>query len=424
MSDWFKDRRRLSDEEVLLDYAQRLDRYREGWQAVEINVALLRPHHQRPQHRRIIEKTLEPLVKQFDAGIYTVGNNNVFVLCKGATASDIDACLLRIKYLFSEDPLLAARSGRRGEDEFFTWYDLEIDYPIFLARVQAVNLAREAAQAGQAATTVAHPPPGRRRKRASVMLDPSNLQLLERAIERADLANVLRRQEICALVPGSRPTPVFHEIFFSMRYLADTVLPGYDVTSDKWLFQHLSRVLDQRMLALISQREYRELLRLASLNLTLATVTGPEFLEFDRVINGKDRGVLSIELPAIEVFAEPGDYLFARDFLKERGYKLVIDGVHHLMLPLIDRNLLGFDLVKVAWVPALADHARGKYAKDLREAIQRIGRERVILCRAGTDQAIATGEALGISLFQGRMIDNMLQAWGSGAQRPTPEGRQ
>ena len=56
-------------------------------------------------------------------------------------------------------------------------------------------------------------------------------------------------------------------------------------------------------------------------------------------------------------------------------------------------------------------------------AIRRIGRERVILCRVGTDQAIATGESLGISLFQGRMIDNMLQAWGSDATRLPPAAR-
>jgi hypothetical protein len=416
MSDWFKDKRTQSDEEILLDYVQRLDRRRDGWYAVEINVSLLRPHHQRPQHRRIISKTLEPLVKQFDAGVYTLANKNVILLAKGASVSDIDACLLRIKYLFSEDPLLAARNGRRGEDEFCTWYDLETDYPGFLARIQSINIEREESQAA----TVSRMQAVKQRRRADAMLDPSNLQLLERSIERADLANVLRRQDICALVPGSRPAPVFHEIFFSMRYLADMVLPGYDVTSDKWLFQHLSRVLDQRMLALVSQREYRDLLRHASLNLTLATVTGSEFLEFDRASNRKDRGVMSIELPAIEVFAEPGDYLFARDFLKERGYKLTIDGVPHLMLPLIDRDLLSFDFIKVIWTPALADHAGGKYAKDLREAIKRIGRERVILCRVGTDQAISVGESLGISLFQGRIIDNMLQAWGSDpAKAPT-----
>jgi hypothetical protein len=418
MSDWFKDKRTLSDEEILLDHVQRLDRRRDGWYAVEINVSLLRPHHQRPQHRRIIGKTLEPLIKQYDAGVYTLANKNVILMAKGASVSDIDACLLRIKYLFSEDPLLAARNGRRGADEFCTWYDLETDYAAFLGRIQTINTEREESSAAAVSRMMAV-----KRRRPDAMLDPSNLLLLERAIERADLANVLRRQEICALVPGSRPAPVFHEIFFSMRYLADMVLPGYDVTSDKWLFQHLSRVLDKRMLALISQREYRDLLRHASLNLTLATVTGPEFLEFDRISNGKDRGVMSIELPAIEVFAEPGDYLFARDFLKERGYKLTVDGVPHLMLPLIDRDLLNFDFIKVIWTPALADHAGGKYAKDLRDAIKRIGRERVILCRVGTDQAISVGESLGLSLFQGRIIDNMLQAWGSETGKSPPTTR-
>ena len=406
MSEWFKDTRTLSNEEVLLDYAQRLDRHRNGWHAVEVHVSLLRPHHQRPQHLRIIAKTFEPLAKKYDAGIYTIHNNNVVVLVKGAGVADIDACVLQVKYLFSEDPLLSLRAGAGSEDEFCTWYDLTRDYPVFLSRIQQLNDESRQAKAAAAAAQRRMDEP---EVAAGAMLDPSHLQILERSIAKADLANLLRRQEVCALVPGQRPEAVFHEIYFSMRYLADTILPGYDVTSDKWLFQHLSRVLDQRMLALIAQREYRELLRYASLNLTLNTVLGRDFLEFDRVTNLKDRGVMSIELPSIEVFSEPGDYLFARDFLKERGYKLTIDGLPHLMLPLLDRKLLGFDLIKIIWTPAMLDHVKGRHARDLREAVDRIGRERVILCRVDSEQAVQIGEILGLSLYQGRLIDNMLQ---------------
>jgi hypothetical protein len=408
MADWFKDTRTLSAEEVLLDYARRLDRHRAGWQAVEIKVSLLRPHHQRPQHLRIIAKTLEPLVKKYDAGLYPIYNNNMVVLVKGATIADIDACILKIRYLFSEDPLFAVRGGEQDEEHFCTWYDLGTAYPDFLARVEQMNDGRmqvaSAAEAAQRHLADQMPHSG------GAALDLTNLEALERSIMRADLANVLRRQEICAVIPGDRPAAVFHEIFFSMRYLADTVLPGYDVTSDKWLFQHLSRVLDQRMLALLMQREYRDMLNHASLNLTLATVLGREFLEFDRVTNHKDRGTIAIELPAIEVLSDPGDYLFARDFLKERGYKLMIDAVPHLMLPLIDRKLLGFDLVKIVWTPAFIDHIKGRHASDLRDAVERIGRERIILCRVDHQQAIDVGQELGLSLYQGRLIDTMLQA--------------
>lgn len=408
MVEWFKDTRTLSAEEVLLDYARRLDRHRAGWQAVEIKVSLLRPHHQRPQHLRIIAKTLEPLVKKYDAGIYPIHNNNVLVLAKGATIADIDACILKIRYLFSEDPLFAVHGAEQSEEDFCSWYDLATAYPDFLARVEQMNDGRK--QVLSAAETAQRHLDAQTPANSGAALDLNNLEALERAIVRADLANVLRRQEICAVVPGNRPAVVFHEIFFSMRYLADTVLPGYDVTSDKWLFQHLSRVLDQRMLALLAQREYRDMLNHASLNLTLATVLGRDFLEFDRLTNQKDRGAISIELPAIEVFSEPGDYLFARDFLKERGYKLMIDAVPHLMLPLIDRKLLGFDLVKIIWTPAFIDHVRGRHAADLRDAIERIGRERIILCRVDHQQAIDIGQDLGLSLYQGRLIDSMLQA--------------
>ena len=57
-------------------------------------------------------------------------------------------------------------------------------------------------------------------------MTPRQLEELERAIERADLANLLRRQDICAVFPGARPEKIYHELYFSMLYLALTILPA------------------------------------------------------------------------------------------------------------------------------------------------------------------------------------------------------
>src|SRR5262249_22173810 len=92
------------------------------------------------------------------------------------------------------------------------------------------------------------------------------------------------------------------------------------------------------------------------------------------------------------------------------GYKIILDGVRHEALPLIDRELLGIDMVKVVWEPGLEDHiAAGSWAEKLGAAIQRIGRERVCLCRVDAAEAIEIGRKLGIWLFQGRLIDGMAQ---------------
>jgi hypothetical protein len=157
------------------------------------------------------------------------------------------------------------------------------------------------------------------------------------------------------------------------------------------------------------------MLKTAALNLNVRTVLSAEFMEFDKVTNIKDRGSLAIELPALDIMNDPNEYLFARDFLKERGYKIVIDCVKHLNLPLIDREWLGFDFVKITWTASLFDESGGQRGKALKSAVNRIGRDRVILCRVDSDYALKAGEALGITLYQGRLIDTL------GATKPKDE---
>jgi hypothetical protein len=324
-----------------------------------------------------------------------------------------------VRYLFAEDPLFTnAGSGGADETQFCTWYNIERDYDALLARAKTLNAERKAAQ--DSALRAQMDALGRAGA-GGTAIRPTHLDQIEHAIEHADLANILRRQDICAVVPGMKPAPMFHELYFSMHYLAQTLLPGHSVTSDDFLFRHLTRVLDRRMLALMTQRELFPMLRAAALNLNVRTVLSAEFMEFDRATNVKDRGSLAIELPALDITNEPDEYLFARDFLKERGYKIVIDGVKHLNLPLIDRDWLGFDFVKVPWTPSLFDDAAaGHRGEMLKSAIARTGRDRVVLCRIDSEDGLKAGEALGITLYQGRLIDGMS---GAGTKSAQPSAR-
>ena len=396
MNDWNKDTRALSYEELLLDFVTRLDRHRAGRTACELHLSLLRPYHQQPYHVRIVRKTLEPLTRKYDAGIYEMHNRNLIVLTKGATLNDMEQYIGQVRSLFADDPLFIGGDPAK----FSSWYDLAQDYDAMLTRARQLNEARKTASGGEQSTP-------NRLGLGGTAIRPTHLEQIERAIEHADLANLLRRQDVCAVIPGVRPEPMFHELYFSMYNLAQTLLPGHNVTSDDFLFRHLTRVLDRRMLALMMQRELFQMLRAAALNLNVRTVLSAEFMEFDRATNIKDRGSLAIELPALDVINDPNEYLFARDFLKERGYKIVLDGVKYLNLPLIDRDWLGVDFVKVTWTPSLFDDAIGARGEALKASVSQIGRERVVLCRVDSEDGLKAGEALGITLYQGRLIDGM-----------------
>jgi hypothetical protein len=397
-----KETRASTYDELLLGFVTRLDRHRAGRMACELHLGLLRPYHQQPHHLRIVRKTMEPLTRRFDAGIYEMHNRSVVVVTKGAALADIEHYVAQVRALFSEDPLFI------GQDpsQFCSWYDLERDYDALLRRARLLSEERKAAESGSGDEQA----PANRAVPGGTAIRPTHLEQIERAIEHADLANILRRQEVCAIIPGMRPEPMFHELYFSMHYLAQTLLPGHNVTSDDFLFRHLTRVLDRRMLALMMQRELFPMLRTAALNLNVRTVLAAEFMEFDKATNVKDRGSLAIELPALDIMNEPNEYLFARDFLKERGYKIVLDGVKHLNLPLIDREWLGFDFVKVTWTPSLYDDAAGQRGEALKAAVSKIGRERVVLCRVDSEDGLQAGEALGVTLYQGRLVDALTAA--------------
>jgi hypothetical protein len=401
MSERITETRVQTFEELLLDFVTRLDRHRAGRMACELHLDLLRPYHQQAHHLRIVRKTLEPLVRKYDAGIYEMHNRSVIVATKGATIADIEKYVTQVRSLFAEDPLFSAPQD--GADGFCTWYDIEQDYNVLLSRVRQLKETRKSAPDAPSLAQEAL----NRLGLGGAAIRPTHLEQIERAIEHADLANILRRQDVCAVIPGMRPEPMFHELYFSMHYLAQTLLPGHNVTSDDFLFRHLTRVLDRRMLSLMMQRELFPMLKTAALNLNVRTVLSAEFMEFDKATNIKDRGSLAIELPALDIMNEPNEYLFARDFLKERGYKIVLDGVKYLNLPLIDRDWLGFDFVKVTWTPSLYDDAAGQRGDALKSAIAKVGRERVVLCRVDSEDGLKAGEALGITLYQGRLIDTM-----------------
>jgi hypothetical protein len=74
----------------------------------------------------------------------------------------------------------------------------------------------------------------------------------------------------------------------------------------------------------------------------------------------------------------------------------------------IDRNKLGLDLIKVQWNADVKSDLNSKENTALADAVRSCGNNRVILCRCDNQQAVQYGQALGISLFQGRFVDSLI----------------
>jgi len=391
-------------EKLLLDYMQRLEKHRDDRKVVHLHLSYLRPMNRREQHIRTAVSNFEPLVASMDAQVFTVKNSDIYVIYKTSAHPQVETSVQQVRYLFDDDPLVAEEDN--SEQKFATWLDAEEDFDAILQSVQNLAQAERKRQSEVRGRMDARAALKAKQEKGEP-LTPKVLARVETALVRADLSNLVRRQFICRVDAQMVPEQLFSELFISIKDLRKTMLPDVNLVANRWLFQHLTTTLDKRMLAMLTETNSFSFSDDVSFNINVATVLSPEFQAFDENISAGRRGAMVIELQKEDIFCDLGAYVFAREFVQEKGYKVCIDGLTVESISIIDRERLGADLVKLVWHPDLADGGEELHEK-LRSMVKRGGGDRIIMCRCNNRESIDFGHSVGIELFQGRHVESLI----------------
>ncbi|MSO91989.1 MAG: hypothetical protein EXQ86_01150 [Rhodospirillales bacterium] len=144
-----------------------------------------------------------------------------------------------------------------------------------------------------------------------------------------------------------------------------------------------------------------------SFNINVATVLSPEFLGFDDNISASRRGAMIIELQKEDILADVASYLFAREFAQSRGYRVLLDGLNFRSMVMINRERVGADLMKLVWNTELVDGGED-VQKKLQTMVTQVGEGKIVLCRCDNREAVDFGRTVGITMFQGRYIEQLI----------------
>lgn len=426
-------------EAELAEYVFRLRRTPAGWRAVHVHLSRLQSNYRYRNHLAIAAVSFDSLLRKCEGRAFRLRTNDLVAVVKGATQAELDEVVTKMRYLFSDDPLIlgSADSGAR----FCTWYDLDRDFTAFrgltqdFIKVQGKARTKgsdegDAIPAPETATAPAPPanrasgaksapdapiaPPPAAAGKSTVPLDATRLSILERGMSKVDLAALIRRQPIGAIIAGKPPMAIYNEIYVSIADLRQEVMPNVELTANRWLFQHFTETLDRGVLRILPELEGSTPTPI-SVNVNVSTLLSPQFQVFHDRFRQKTSKVIVFELQLADVYSDIGGYLFARDFARERGYRVCLDGLSPLVFPCVARDRLGFDLEKIVWAPNIERDVPEAQREALRASIIAAGPSRVILCRCDNEAAIKFGHSVGITLFQGRYVDKLLaDAGGSG----------
>lgn len=395
-----------AQESRLLDYLQQVEAQPDGRHAARVELSALSPRSRTAQQVRIAANTFEEVTRSVEGRLFHLSNNDLVFVFKRNALDEVRSAIVKLRFMFSDDPLMASEEEGEGDGYFVTWYNLESeDFGALLSLVQGLAVEEKGREQGPGigAASRAETPADR-----GTPLTAKLLGEVERSLQLADLTNLMRRQSICAVVGRSPPQRLFSEVFVSIADLREALCPGVDLLSSRWLFQHLTESLDLRVLAMLNKRDSMSMSGEVSVNINIATLLSPEFLKFDENIKASMRGSIVLELQPIDIFGDLSTYLFARDFAHERGYRVCVDGLTTHNVGLIDRARLGADMIKIVTSPELSQWAREADGGPGRERIKRVGASRIIQTRCDEQSQVEDGQKLGIQLFQGRQVERLI----------------
>ncbi len=333
----------------------------------------------RPHHLRLACAALDPLAAADRARRFGLPNGDIAIVWRGEAAAALRASLEAVVHLFTgeadrlPDPAALIRLFRLPEEAG----------PLLEAVEQSLLPSAGNAPAGSARAGRAPTSP----------LDPPALAALEGALAQADVARFVRRRQICERLPEGGFRLRWEKRGLSVAEIAAVLMPERAVRADPWLFRRLTRTLDRRMLALLTAPEELRGAGPFGLNLNIASILSPEFMRFDASLPGALRGQVVIDLLPADIMADPSAFLFARDFARDRGYRLLLHGITADLLEVFPLRRIGLDLMRLYWSPELA---RRDPDQALPDAAQ------IVLSRADTADALAWGREQGIKLYQGR----------------------
>jgi EAL domain-containing protein (putative c-di-GMP-specific phosphodiesterase class I) len=394
------------------------------WCAVHFAFAQLKEEHRTDNQMRIAINLVKDLLQEHEATLYLFGDSSQYVLVRYATRAVIDKLVFQLRYLFMDDPLAYDHEGDENP-AFYRLFDLSTQ----LDELQTIAKGRlsqrikgkvraESKESPAAAKTLHQLAAPADQKQANGSnsafgngdkpIDAQSLAKIERDLSNADLSKVMRRQPICAAVPDTMVRRVFDEYYINIAHLKKMLHTDVNLTANRWLFSYLTMVLDGRMLALLERNPGRYLDNPISLNLNIITLLSDEFMRFDASIKPAVKFSIVIEIQLADVFADMSAFLAAKSHVQKLGYRVCLDGVSDLSFTQIDRKKLGFDLIKLQWNADIHTDVSTPANQELATAIRNCGANRVILTRCDNRSAIDYGQALGISLFQGRYLDSLV----------------
>lgn len=217
----------------------------------------------------------------------------------------------------------------------------------------------------------------------------------------------VRDQNVVSHVAGRPPERVLTEYFISMDLLRKPLFVDVEMRGSGRLFNEFTLVLDQILLQAFDQMH--AVGGRCSVNLNVESVFTEQFESFiDRTSEEVLKDVV-FEFRQSNIVENFDEFQVARGLIKSKGAQIAVDQIFPQTVGLVDLDYIGASFAKIHWRNGAED-----ILKERERAVQYLidCNVRPVLIRVDNTRALEVGSRMGIDLFQGFLIDDMLKKSG------------
>lgn len=229
-------------------------------------------------------------------------------------------------------------------------------------------------------------------------------------LSEVDLNNIIRKQAVCAVYSdNNKIKPLFHEVFLSTERLKKLVNENYEFDKSSLTGKMLIRFLNKKLLEFLMHDSRILLGGAVSINLHPELILSDLFSKFHQKVTKNINSALIIEIDVSEVLFNSYDFYQAVINLRELGYKICLDGMSEIDLPLVNREILKVDFGKIILKNDIEKFYESQFFYGINQAIKNFGSNKLILSDCYNNHYISLGHRLEIALFQGIECDRILK---------------
>lgn len=239
------------------------------------------------------------------------------------------------------------------------------------------------------------------------------LSQIERLLDGLDIRKYLKTQTIRRLDKAGKWQVFYDEYYVSTRDMQQDKFPRLELRASGRLFGELASMLDRRTLGAMMRLQDQWQDSQVGLNLSAGTVLSSSFAQFCHLVHGPARARVYFELHVSEMLHEPEKFMNAIELLGREGFKVVVDGVTPRMLPFLRLENLPVGLIKLS-----VDRNTSRMLEEDRAVAQALAQlpvDRLAFMHIDSPTALELGQRLGVSLFQGFHVDEVVKSLEDGA---------